>query len=624
MSWQHLLGRLAEHEEERGATQGNLGFTDRFELRGELGRGAMGRVLRAWDRELRSEVALKLLPEAEADSQGRERFKREAEALGRLRHPHVTRIHDLLEGPPLVLVLELIEGESLAERLRRGPLPVEVALRIALEVADALDAAHAEGILHRDVKPANVLLDGEMGAHLSDFGLARLIDAETLTRTGQALGSPAYMSPEQATGFVVEARTDVYGLGATLYEALTGELPLTATTLEDMLVAIEERTPVPAHQRRAGIGVELSGLCSRCLAKSADDRPSLAEFQAELERIRVAPTKRSRPLSPAVFVLSSGLLAFGLAAWLASRGLAPQPEPLPPVPRASALDGQQAQVRHPGARLATFFGVRGLASAGATLLRVWDLPAGTQRFMVPLSASPRWVACRADGERVACAFGSQVRVWDAQGKEVGRWVSQAQVGLWVGERLVVGGEGFLRIAEVEGTWIELGAQGPVQALALAHRGESDLIVGIGGAKPACERIGLDGRRGGRWELRDAPTGLLAWDEGAWILSTGAGAVLLAGKRAATLVEKGPRVVALARVGADELLVSRSDGLTLWRVSTGERLAHLDALTQSLEESPDWEHVLLLRGDALEVRPRSKLLSLLESGGPLSEMKGLRE
>ena len=206
------------------------------ELTGSLGAGGMGEVFRARDTRLGRDVAIKVIGgDGTSDAGRRQRFQREARAIAALSHPHICTIHDVgSEAGIDYLVLELVQGESLARRLRRGPLPWDEALARGIEIAQALDCAHRAGIVHRDLKPGNVMLT-PTGAKVLDFGLARITRGETdtplapagqstasLTQAGVVLGTLPYMAPEQIEGRVADARTDVFAFGATLYEMLTG------------------------------------------------------------------------------------------------------------------------------------------------------------------------------------------------------------------------------------------------------------------------------------------------------------------------------------------------------------------------------------------------------------------
>src|SRR2546428_583041 len=209
-----------------------------YTVEGELGRGGMGVVYQARDERLKRQVAIKVLPpELAFREEIRIRFLREAETAARLSHPHIVPIHSVGEGPDglVYFVMACVDGESLAARLkRRGRLPAEEARRAMIETADALGAAHAVGIIHRDVKPDNILLEGSRGrVVVTDFGIAKALSSTTgsatLTATGVAIGTPHYMSPEQAAGDrEIDGRSDLYSLGVVSYQTLTGELPFSA------------------------------------------------------------------------------------------------------------------------------------------------------------------------------------------------------------------------------------------------------------------------------------------------------------------------------------------------------------------------------------------------------------
>jgi hypothetical protein len=201
---------------------------DRFELLAELGRGGFSVVYAARDHAVGNEVAIKVLvPPPAAAREAKERMRREVNAIRGLRHPNLVGVHDFLEdGPIAFVVMDLIDGEDLAARIRsRGPLAPEQTVALGRAIADALSAAHSAGILHRDIKPANILLDRSGKAYLTDFGSARLETQTTMTRTGGWVGTMAYLAPEVWLGDRPDARADVFALGTTLYESLTGRLP---------------------------------------------------------------------------------------------------------------------------------------------------------------------------------------------------------------------------------------------------------------------------------------------------------------------------------------------------------------------------------------------------------------
>jgi serine/threonine protein kinase len=215
---------------------------DRYRLDRELGRGGVATVFRAHDVRHDRWVALKLLNRDLGAAIGGERFRQAVRMAARLQHPHILTVHDSGEdGGQLWFTMPFIKGETLADRImREGPLPMADALRIAREAADALDYAHREGVIHRDIKPENILLS-EGHALVADFGIARALRG---TDRGEA-GSPAYLSPEQATGGVVDARADIYSLGAILYEMLLGEPPFTGATPQAVIARAITESPRP-------------------------------------------------------------------------------------------------------------------------------------------------------------------------------------------------------------------------------------------------------------------------------------------------------------------------------------------------------------------------------------------
>src|SRR4051794_16881985 len=215
-------------------------LSDRYVIERELGRGGMATVYLARDLKHDRLVALKVLRPELAQALGPERFQREIDTVARLQHPHILTVHDSGEtAGQLWFTMPFVEGESLRDRLRREQqLPVEVALRIATDAARALQYAHDHGVIHRDIKPENLLLTKDGSTLVADFGIARALSAgdDRLTETGLSVGTPAYMSPEQAAGDPhLDARTDVYALGTVLYEMLAGEPPFTGRTAQAVM-----------------------------------------------------------------------------------------------------------------------------------------------------------------------------------------------------------------------------------------------------------------------------------------------------------------------------------------------------------------------------------------------------
>src|SRR5881409_4038576 len=280
-----------------------------YTVEGEIGRGGMGVVFNARDERLKREVAVKVLPpELAFREEIRLRFLREAETAARLSHPHIVPIHSVGEGPDglVYFVMAYVDGESVAAKLkRRGQLPSEEARRIMLETADALGAAHALGIIHRDVKPDNILLEGSRGrVVVTDFGIAKALSSTTgsatLTATGVAIGTPHYMSPEQAAGDrEIDGRSDIYSLGVVSYQMLTGELPFQAPTVPGILMKhITERAPL-VTEKCVDCPDDLAACVMRSLEKDPDDRwPTADALRRALEARSATMYKPRRSSGP--------------------------------------------------------------------------------------------------------------------------------------------------------------------------------------------------------------------------------------------------------------------------------------------------------------------------------------
>lgn len=272
-----------------------VGPDKRYHLEVALGRGAMGVVYRARDIRLDRPVALKQLfahggPEAEA----LRRFRQEAKVLARLSHPNIVQVYDFLEEDTGTwIAMELIEGEDLEWHLSDGAFPPKDIARRGMELADALGYAHDKGVVHRDFKPGNVLIDGYDRCKISDFGIAKLSESSMHTQVGTILGSPAYMSPEQAKGSEVDARTDIYALGVTLFRMATGRLPFQGDTRSVLAQVLTQDPPSP-RDFNASIPKKLDALILRMMAKDPAERPSsMAEVKAILESCQKSKWSRS-------------------------------------------------------------------------------------------------------------------------------------------------------------------------------------------------------------------------------------------------------------------------------------------------------------------------------------------
>ena len=328
----------------RGRTVGTLEelrrvLNERYEITRELGRGGMAIVYLARDVRHDRSVAIKVMrPEISAQSNF-QRFEREIRVAARLQHPHILTVHDSgTAAGALYYVMPFVEGESLRDRLKReGALPVERALEIAREVADALDYAHRQGIIHRDIKPENILLtpgSGDTGGHaiVADFGIARAIAHEgeaSATATGIAVGSPAYMSPEQAMGLRdLDARTDVYSLGCVVYEMLVGSPPFGLDSARVAMKGHVSGAPDPMGRRRASIPPGVQAAVERALAKNVDERFATAgEFRDALRQdvptISMAASLAIRAVRPKVRIAvaaAAGALAVAATVFIVRPG----------------------------------------------------------------------------------------------------------------------------------------------------------------------------------------------------------------------------------------------------------------------------------------------------------------
>jgi len=298
--------------------------------------------------QLERDVALKLMLSESASQQAKARFETEARALARLTHPGIVRVHDFGHaGRNPYLVMELVDGQALDTLLeRQGPFPAERAAEIVREVCAGIESAHEQGILHRDLKPANVLLDSKGRARLTDFGLAKDMQSQSLTRTGQLLGTPAYMSPEQAEGARHEfgPATDVHGLGATLYALLSGRPPFRAKTAMKLLVKVIAKPPDPLPD---SVDPALAAICMRCLEKDPAARyPSAAALGEALDAFLAGEAEAPPRRTPVGKLLGAALVlalaAGGSAVWAlggasasdseptAAVEVSPTPEPPPP------------------------------------------------------------------------------------------------------------------------------------------------------------------------------------------------------------------------------------------------------------------------------------------------------
>jgi Tol biopolymer transport system component/tRNA A-37 threonylcarbamoyl transferase component Bud32 len=463
-----------------------------FEITAELGRGGMGEVYRATDSKLGREVAIKVLPEEfVADEERLARFEREARVLAALDHSNIAAIYGLeeVEGRKL-LVMQLAEGETLAERIDRGPVPLTEALRIALQLAEALEAAHEKGIIHRDLKPANVKVTPDGQVKVLDFGLAKALASEPaaespdllarsptltarMTSEGVVLGTAAYMSPEQAKGEEADTRADIWAFGCVLWEMLTGERPFRGDSVPETMARVLEREPEWDELPDAA-GPAVERLLRRCLRKEpserlrhiGDARLEIIEAASEPDdqaSASVAPRGRSMAVVVATAVVAAAVAGFAVWSFVA-------PEE-PPAPRPSrwvfeppdggrfvALGGEGPWLHYPPIAVSADGALLAYSAAvGSEPVRLWlrstdELEArevlGSDRARMPFfSPDGRWLGFWKDGalQRARVEGGRPEKIADLSGTPRGvAWTTDDAIVFGGGNtglmRVVAGGE----------------------------------------------------------------------------------------------------------------------------------------------------------------------------------------
>jgi len=509
-----------------------------YEIVSLLGVGGMGEVYRARDTKLGRDVAVKILPDAlAADPDRIARFEREAKTLAALNHPNIAHLHGLEESVDArALVMELVEGRTLAERLEQGALPIDEALPIARQVAEALEAAHEQGIVHRDLKPANIKLRPDGAVKVLDFGLAKAIEptgvssssatlSPTLTfagatQAGLILGTAAYMAPEQARGKAVDRRADIWAFGCVLFEMLTGTRAFAGEEISDVLARIIEREP-NFNALPAATPVAIRRLLRRCLEKDRKRR---------LPDIAVARLEIDEAAAPAIDAVATGVLPAAVPAagwrralpWVAAGGLAvalaivlalwaPWRAPTPPaalrieatvgVDASLVVDQGPAAVISPDGRLLVLVTQ---SPTGGSQLYVRHLDqlhgtplSGTLNAHNPFfSPDSQWIGFFADGKlkKIAVTGGAAVALCDAQNGRGGWWgddgtiVFQPNTGATIGSVLqqIPGGGGkpepstVLSEGEVAQRWPQLlpRGRGILYTASTAQGSYSDALIAV--------------------------------------------------------------------------------------------------------------------------------------------------
>jgi len=321
-----------------------------YQVQGLIGSGGMGEVYRARDTKLGRDVALKILHEIAAQDRDRlSRFAREAQVLASLNHPNIAAIYGIEESTGgLALVLELVDGETLADRINRGPMPLKETLGIALQIARGLEAAHEKNVIHRDLKPANVKLTSDGTVKVLDFGLAKALEGDSTgsspnvsqsptisigaTNAGMILGTAGYMSPEQARGLPVDRRTDIWAFGVVLCEMLSSRQLFVGETIADTLVKVLEREP-DWNQLPARMPVALRKLLQRCLTKNPKDRlQAIGDARIVLEDLIADPDAEAVTLDAVGYPLWKKVVPWALVPLALAAGFFLRP-PGPPASR---------------------------------------------------------------------------------------------------------------------------------------------------------------------------------------------------------------------------------------------------------------------------------------------------
>ncbi len=514
---------------------GSLGRISTFAVKRVIGRGGMGIVLQGFDSSLHRDVAIKVLdPQLASNDVARQRFCREARAAAAMSHDNLVTVfqvdEDAKSGLPFI-VMQLVAGESLEQKLKRvGKLSVVEAVRLGMQCAAGLASSHAAGLIHRDIKPGNILLEaGTDKAKLTDFGLARAAEDDKLTRTGFVAGTPLYMAPEQARGDEIDARADLFSLGSVLYEALAGKPPFEGRTPLAVLRRVADEAHTPLSTYNPSVPEWLEDAIDRLLAKYPAERFQTADELSELFAAHYASIKDLTPLQvPAVdcagprsmtrlwsrgrkkfcvrtasmlaSVFGVGIVTGSVAAWLVATRVRDASDRTPPIAAGVAVEGPDAEATF-SSKAGSVWSVS-MSPDGDTLatgiesgrINVWDVEAKRVRELrrdkegkQPAHTGPVWaVDISSDGDTmVSVGDDGTIKTWDLRAGKllksypVGQSVRAASVGP-KGDRVVVGDRlGFVKVIDLDKGKVvldyDLGAA--VLAVAFAPDGESFAVGG---------------------------------------------------------------------------------------------------------------------------------------------------
>ena len=585
-----------------------LGRLAHFDIMRVLGRGGMGLVLEAFDSRLQRHVAVKVLdPELLDDDTARQRFCREARAAASITHENVVAVHQVEkadEGQPPYLVMQLIAGESLEQRLARDKkLPIREIVRIAMQASHGLAAAHAQGLIHRDIKPGNILLESPHDrVKLTDFGLARAAEDVKLTHTGFVPGTPLYMAPEQAMGEATDPRSDLFSLGAVLYEMCAGRPPFPGNSSLAILKQIVEAKHKPLRELNPDVPQWLAGTIDQLLAKKPQDRIQTAAHLAELFEFEWALMKTSSEDVPTVCLIEqrrrnrrnlligtaigAGFLTFGLLAgmFLGGRGrTAVQP--------VSAAEPVAVLAANAGAVWSVSFDPADNTVAMAVedgAVRLWDLPTKSIKATINAHRGNIWSSkFSPDGQLLATAGDDGlIKLWNPTRPEPLRTFTQRNAvrGLAFAPdgRTVFSGDraGGLRVwslAEAD-PLVEAEQPGAVYSVAVSPdggtvaTGGSDKIVRLWNANSLTQKLPIEGHSGPVYGVSFHPSGRrlasAGWDKTVriWDATTGAAIKSWAGHNGDIWsVAYSPDGTKLATGGTD-------GAVKLWDAETGELIA----------------------------------------------------
>lgn len=584
---------------------GHLGRLDHFAITGVVGRGGMGVVLRGFDTHLERDVAVKILDPAVADDEtARKRFCRESRTAASINHENVVAVHHVAheESSDLpYLVMQLIQGEALDERLARTRrLPIKDIVHIGAQVAAGLAAAHEKGLIHRDVKPANILLEtGTDRVKLTDFGLARAAEDVRLTRTGLVTGTPLYMSPEQARGEELDARADLFSLGVVLYELCTGQTPFDARTPLAVLKRLTDEPHRPIRELNPEIPEWLAGVIDRLLSKSPQDRFQSAREIAQIldlqwsalktssDVVPMCPVKRAQRIRQTLVLLAAVVAGAALtAAALLLLGR-----------RTSEVEASDPPLAVLRVGSGTVWGVA-FSPADATLamaiedgtIKLWDLQTRTISATLTGHRSSAWtVAFNRDGSRLITSGDDNTAfVWDlSTNKPLFTLQTSAAARAAVFDRdskeaFTGDRQGFVRVWDMNDgkqvrDWKHSGA---IFAMALAPDGKTvasggtERVVRLWDARTGQERLPLNGHTGPIYALSFRPDGKMlasaGWDRKIRLWDPGNGTLLT------SLEANGRDVWALDFSPDGKLLASAGqDGVVhVWSTESGQLVTSL--------------------------------------------------